>query len=73
MTLSGDEGEDDVDAQDEQWRVERLEREKWMQGTCSPAQAVLLIFKGIVQYIERRNPNVFGFQTEHNGLVVKQF
>jgi hypothetical protein len=34
--LSGDEGDEDVDNQNEQWRVERLEREKWMQGALTP-------------------------------------
>jgi len=31
LTLSGGE-EDEAEEKDEKWRVERLEREKWMQG-----------------------------------------
>ena len=42
LTLSGDEAEEDGDQQDEQWRVERLEREKWMQGTLPLAASQML-------------------------------
>ncbi len=33
LTLSGGEEDEAEEKEDEKWRVERLEREKWMQGT----------------------------------------
>jgi len=32
LTLSGGEDDEAEEKEDEKWRVERLEREKWMQG-----------------------------------------